>query len=48
MRGAAGDFDSVTWPGYVGVLTASAPGRRRLHQPSSDAAAYSAALVTTL
>jgi len=27
MRGAAGDFDSVTWPGYVGVLTASAPGR---------------------
>ena len=27
MRGIAGDFDSVTWPGYVGVLTASAPGR---------------------
>jgi len=27
MRGAAGDFDNVTWPGYVGVLTASAPGR---------------------
>jgi hypothetical protein len=27
MRGAAGDFDSVSWPGYVGVLTASAPGR---------------------
>jgi len=27
MRGAAGDFDNVTWPGYVGVLTASAPER---------------------
>jgi hypothetical protein len=27
MRGAAGNFDSVTWPAYVGVLTASAPGR---------------------
>ena len=27
MRGSAGDFDNVTWPGYVGVLTASAPGR---------------------
>jgi hypothetical protein len=27
MRGAAGDFDNVTWPGYVGILTAAAPGR---------------------
>jgi hypothetical protein len=27
MRGAAGAFDAVTWPGFVGVLTASAPGR---------------------
>lgn len=27
MRGAAGDFYNVTWAGYVGVLTASAPGR---------------------
>ena len=27
MRGAAGNFYNVTWPGYVGVLTASAPGR---------------------
>ncbi len=27
MRGAAGDFLNVTWPGYVGTLTASAPGR---------------------
>jgi hypothetical protein len=27
MHGAAGDFDNVTWPGYVGTLTASAPGR---------------------
>jgi hypothetical protein len=26
-RGPAGPFDSVTWPGFVGVLTASAPGR---------------------
>jgi hypothetical protein len=27
MRGAFGDFFSVTWPGYVGVLTAMAPQR---------------------
>jgi hypothetical protein len=27
MHGAVGNFDSVTWPGYVGILTASAPGR---------------------
>ena len=27
MRGPAGDFDNVTWPGYAGCLTASAPGR---------------------
>jgi hypothetical protein len=27
MRGAAGEFDNVTWSGYVGSLTASAPGR---------------------
>jgi hypothetical protein len=27
MRGKSGDFVSVTWPGYVGVLTAMAPGR---------------------
>ena len=27
MRGRAGDFVSVTWPGYVGVLTAMAPRR---------------------
>ena len=27
MRGSAGEFENVTWPGYVGVLTASAPGR---------------------
>jgi hypothetical protein len=27
MRGPAGDFYSITWPGYVGVLTATAPGR---------------------
>jgi hypothetical protein len=27
MRGPAGDFENVTWPAYVGVLTASAPGR---------------------
>jgi len=27
MRGAAGEFFSVTWPGYVGVLTGLAPGR---------------------
>ncbi len=27
MRGAGGDFFSVTWPGYVGALTAMAPFR---------------------
>jgi hypothetical protein len=27
MRGAAGEFINVTWPGYVGALTALAPGR---------------------
>jgi hypothetical protein len=27
MRGPAGAFDTVTWPGFVGVLTACAPGR---------------------
>jgi hypothetical protein len=27
LHGRAGDFDAVTWPGYVGALTASAPGR---------------------
>jgi hypothetical protein len=27
MQGAAGDFFNVTWPGYVGALTAMAPGR---------------------
>ncbi len=27
MRGERGDFVSVTWPGYVGVLTAMAPRR---------------------
>jgi hypothetical protein len=27
MRGAAGEFLNVTWPGYAGSLTASAPGR---------------------
>ena len=26
QRGPAGDFFNVTWPGFVGVLTASAPG----------------------
>jgi len=27
MRGAGGDFFSVTWPGYIGALTAMAPLR---------------------
>ncbi|HLQ91389.1 MAG TPA: hypothetical protein VK148_15290 [Xanthobacteraceae bacterium] len=27
MRGDVGHFDNVTWPGFVGCLTASAPGR---------------------
>jgi hypothetical protein len=27
MQGPAGAFENVNWPGYIGVLTASAPGR---------------------
>jgi hypothetical protein len=27
MRGPAGEFYNLTWPGYVGTLTAMAPGR---------------------
>ena len=27
MRGGAGEFFNITWPGYVGILTACAPGR---------------------
>jgi hypothetical protein len=27
MKGPAGEFYNVTWPGFVGVLTAMAPGR---------------------
>jgi hypothetical protein len=27
MTGVAGDFVSITWPGYAGVLTGMAPGR---------------------
>jgi hypothetical protein len=27
MRGRTGEFQNVSWPGYAGVLTASAPGR---------------------
>lgn len=27
LRGGAGEYYSVTWPGYVGALTAMAPGR---------------------
>jgi hypothetical protein len=27
MQGPAGEFFGVTWPGYVGILTAMAPGR---------------------
>ncbi len=27
MRGPAGEYFNVTWPGYVGILTASASGR---------------------
>src|SRR5262249_2298048 len=27
QRGLAGDFANITWPGFVGVITAMAPGR---------------------
>ena len=48
MRGRCGDFVSVTWPGYVGVLTAMAPGRfRRRAQPGADVAADAASLASS-
>jgi hypothetical protein len=35
QKGAAGDFFSITWPGFVGIATAMAPGRfaLALNQP---------------
>ena len=45
QRGAAGDFLSVTWPGFAGLLTAVAPGPlRRVDQPGADATAHAGAL----
>lgn len=48
QSGQAGEFDNVTWPGFCGVLTASAPGRfalainqaKHLHGPLSQIAAW--------
>ena len=48
MRGIAGDFDNVTWPGYVGVLTASARGFSLRASIRLNVAAHPAALATTL
>ena len=43
MQGPAGEFYNVTWPGYVGALTALAPGRfAAAHQPGADAAPHPA------
>ena len=45
MHGDCGDFYSVTWPGYVGALTAMAPiSLRRLRQSGADAPAHRAPL----
>jgi hypothetical protein len=59
MRGPAGEYYSVTWPGYVGVLTALAPDRfaaainqaplrRRTLDPRLRPFDLAANLVTTL
>lgn len=59
MQGECGDFLSVTWPGYVGVLTAMAPGRfgaalnqapmwRRTRHPWLRPCDYLASALTTL
>ncbi len=59
MRGPAGDYYSVAWPGYVGALTALAPDRfaaainqaplrRRTHVPWLRPFDLAANLVTTL
>ena len=42
MRGEAGEFYNVTWPGYVGALTAMAPGRFAAGDQSGAAAAANA------
>ena len=58
-RGSAGEYFSVTWPGYVGTLTALAPGRfaaainqaplrRRTFDPRLRPFDLAANLVTTL
>jgi hypothetical protein len=35
VRGAVGDYENITWPGFTGVVTAMAPGRfaAALNQP---------------
>ena len=49
MRGPAGEFINVTWPGYVGVLTALAPGRfAACDQPGAAAAAQPPPLAAAL
>ena len=49
MCGSGGDFDSVTWPGYAGVLTASARGRfAACINQAPDVAAYAAAVAAAL
>ena len=41
MRGPAGEFVNVTWPGYVGVADRARAGAfRRRHQPGADAQAH--------
>ena len=43
-RGEAGEYLNVTWPGFVGVLTAVAPGRfAAVDQPGADAPAHDCA-----
>ena len=47
--GPAGEFYSVTWPGFVGVLTAMAPGRFcGRDQPGAAVAAHAASVAAAL
>jgi len=49
MRGEGGDFYTATWPGYVGALTAMAPGRfAACIKPGADVAAHLASLAAPL
>jgi len=47
MRGPAGEFVNLTWPGYAGALTALAPVRGR-HQPGAALAPHPQAVAAAV